>query len=62
MSMCTPAVEEKIAYSADLHEHLVGKGGKTHRFLESNSRFEHFKLTNYFQDLPTFQPSTQKDN
>ena len=38
MSMCNPAVEEKIVYPADLHEHLVGKGGKTHRYLESNSR------------------------
>ena len=38
MSMCNPLVEEKIPYSADLHEHLVGKGGKTHRYLESNSR------------------------
>lgn len=37
MSMCNPAVEEKIVYPADLHEHLVGKGGKTHRYLESNS-------------------------
>ena len=35
--MCNPTVEEKIPYSADLHEHLVGKGGKTHRYLESNS-------------------------
>merc|ERR1719204_424172 len=35
--MCNPAFEEKIPYSADLHEHLVGKGGKTHRYLESNS-------------------------
>ena len=39
MSMCNPLVEEKIPYSADLHEHLVGKGGKTHRYLESNSRY-----------------------
>ena len=41
MSMCNPLVEEKIPYSADLHEHLVGKGGKTHRYLESNSRWVH---------------------
>eukprot|EP00116_Pleurobrachia_bachei_P011083 sb/3471345/ len=37
MSMCNPMVEEQIQYTADLHEHLVGKGGKTHRYLESNS-------------------------
>ena len=39
MSMCNPMVEEQIQYTADLHEHLVGKGGKTHRYLESNSRY-----------------------
>ena len=37
MSKCNPTHEKRIPYFADLHEHLIGKSGKTHRYLESKS-------------------------